>query len=432
MAQTIAEKILSDSLERPVEPGEIVQVEYDLAASNDVSTPPTIDKFAEFDDGEIQDTDRIVIVPDHFVPSHTEGAQHQYTRCAEFADAEGIEQFYTQSETGLMHAVIPEQGLVKPGDVVVGADSHMTTYGAIGVFSTGIGYTDLAFAWASGWTWLRVPESIRVECTGTPSTFVRGKDVVLRVISELGVDGAIYRSVEFGGDAVASLPIDDRFSMSNMILEAGAVTGLVEPDEKTEAYVTERVTEAFDLFEADPGADYEAEVTIPCDDLEPQVAVPNLPENVVGVSEVEGVEIDQAVVGSCTNCRVEDLRQAARILEGQTVDPGVRLIVTPGSRAIESKAFEEGWMETFHRAGALLGSPGCGACFGEHIGVLDEHEVAISTTNRNFVGRMGPNSSAVYLSNPAVAAASAITGEITHPETIVSAAEMEAEREEVN
>ena len=422
MSQTIAERILSGKVGREVEPGEIVRVDYDLAASNDVSTPGTIAKFREMGADRLADPDRVAIVPDHHVPSHDLAAQTQYTACKEFAEAQGVEKFYPHSETGLMHAVLPDDGHVTPGDVVVGADSHTTTYGAIGVFATGIGHTDLAFAWANGWTWLRVPESIRVDYEGVPPAFVRGKDLVLRTVGELGVDGAIYKSVEFTGEAVHALSIDDRFSMSNMILEAGAMAGMVDPDERTAAYAEAQPSEGYELFGAEEGADYVRELTVECSDMEPQIAVPHLPENVTDLSAVEGVPVDQAVIGSCTNCRVEDLRQAARILEGQSVDPDVRLIVTPGSREIESRAFEEGWMETFHRAGATLGSPGCGACFGEHIGVLDEGEVAISTTNRNFLGRMGHDSSEVYLSNPSVAAASAVAGEITHPRDVLEGA----------
>ncbi len=419
MGQTIAEKILSESVGRNVAPGEIVRVEYDLAASNDVSTPATISKFREMGAERVADPNRVAIVPDHHVPSHNIEAQQQYTACKEFAESQSIERFYTQSETGLMHAVLPEDGHVNPGDVVVGADSHTTTYGALGAFATGIGYTDLAFAWANGWTWLRVPESVRVEYRGSLPRFVRGKDLVLRTVGDIGVDGAIYQSVEFGGEAVSDLPMDDRFSLSNMILEAGAMAGLVEPDQKTAAYAAEHASGDYELYAADPDGTYDREISVNCSDMEPQIAVPHLPENVQDLSAVEGISVDQAVIGSCTNCRVEDLRQAAKVLEGHRIDPAVRLIVTPGSRRIQSIAYEEGWMETFHRAGATLGSPGCGACFGEHIGVLDEDEVAISTTNRNFIGRMGHDSSEVYLSNPAVAAASAVMGEITHPKDVL-------------
>lgn len=420
MGTSLAERILSTKVGRPVEPGEIVRVEYDLAASNDVSTPPAIARFREMGADGLDDPDRVAIVPDHHVPSHTLDAQQQYTACKTFAEDHGVETFYPHSETGLMHAVLPEDGHVRPGDVVVGADSHTTTYGAMGVFATGIGHTDLAFAWANGWTWLRVPATLRVRYDGSPPPFVRGKDLVLRTVAELGVDGATYQSVEFSGDAIGELSMDDRFSLSNMILESGAMTGLVQPDDRTRTYAENHVDGEYELYGMDTPTREAADLVVDCEDMDPQIAVPHLPENVRGLSAVEGTAVDQAVVGSCTNCRVEDLRQAARILDGRSVDPDVRLIITPGSRAIESVAYEEGWMQVFHEAGATMGSPGCGACFGEHIGVLDEDEVAISTTNRNFVGRMGPDSSEVYLSNPSVAAASAVTGRITHPADLLA------------
>lgn len=418
MGQTIAEKILSNAAGKNVSPGDIIQVEYDLAATHDLSTPGTL-TVAEEMEGDIADPDRLAVVPDHMVPAHNDVAQQNYTRTKEFAEENGVEKFYPQGETGLMHAVLPEDGHVKPGDIVIGADSHTTTYGAMGVFATGVGLTDMAFAWLNGWTWLRVPETLRLEYTGQPSEWARGKDIVLHTLSEIGVDGAVYKSVEFGGSTISNLPMDDRFSISNMILEAGAKTGFVEPDEVTEEYVEQRVDEEYTVYKSDTDASYSRTVELDCEGLEPQVAVPHLPENVKPVTDVAGTAIDQAVVGSCTNCRLEDLQQAAEILDGKKVDSDVRMIITPGSRRIQSRAFEKGWMETFHQAGADIGSPGCGACFGERIGVLDEDEAAISTTNRNFIGRMGPKSSDVYLANPAVAAASAVAGEIVHPEEVI-------------
>lgn len=418
MGRTIAEKILSEKSGTDARPGDIVKVEYDVAASHDLSTPQGVERLDDWG-ASVADPDRIAIVPDHMVPSHNEIAQHNYTTCVEFAAREGIEHFYPQSETGLMHAVLPEDGVVKPGDVVIGSDSHTVTYGALGAFSTGISYTDLAFAWAEGWTWLRVPETVRLEYEGEPSEWVRGKDLVLHTLGMLGVDGAVYQALEFGGPLLSEVPMDDRFSMSNMAIEAGAMVGLFEPDRTMFEYASERVDGEFTCHESDDDAEYDRTLTVDCEGLEPQVAVPSLPANARDVGEVAGVEIDQAVVGSCTNCREEDLRVAAEVLDGRTIADGVRLIVTPGSRKIQQTALEEGWMETFHAAGATFGSPGCGACFGEHIGVLDEGEVAVSTTNRNFVGRMGANSSEVYLSNPAVAAASAIAGELVHPEEVL-------------
>lgn len=418
MGQTIAEKILSQHRGNSAAAGNIVQVEPDLFASNDESTPPAIQRFNQWD-AKLADPDRVALVPDHYQPSHESAAQERYNAMEDFADEHDITHFYPLKETGLMHAVLPEEGLVKPGDIVVGADSHTVTYGALGAYATGVSYTDLAFGWEQGWTWLRVPETVRVEFTGQPSEWVRGKDLVLRAIGEIGVDGAVYQAIEFGGPAIEALPMDDRFSVANMAIEAGGAAGLVDPDETTKAYVEERVDEDVLFYSPDDDAEYAYEVEIDCEGLEPQVAVPNLPSDTEPVLEVAGTSVDQVVVGSCTNCRVEDLRQAAEILEGHEIDPGVRMIVTPGSRNIQSIAYEEGWMQIFNDAGCTMGNPGCGACFGHHIGVLDEDEIAVSTTNRNFIGRMGANSSEVYLSNPSVAAASAITGEITHPEEVI-------------
>lgn len=420
MGHTIAEKILAAKADRPVEPGEILQIEYDFAATNDGSTPGTkavLNQDYGFDDHdfEIADPDRLAIVPDHYVPAHTEHAQRAYAICKEVAERHEIKHFYPQTEQGLMHVVVPEDGLVKPGDVYIGADSHSVTPGAIGVFATGISYMDMAFAWLTGWTWLRVPDTVRIEYTGTPSPWVRGKDLILETIGRIGVDGAVYKAMEFGGEPVATLPMDDRFSMTNMTIEAGGKTGFVDPDDTTRAYVDERVDDDYTLYEPDPDATYDEQVTIDCDGMELRIAAPHNPGNVDEVSAFAGTPIDQAVVGSCTNCRVEDLRQAADLLDGHRVHPDVRLIITPGSQRVQTVAYDEGWMRIFHDAGATMGSPGCGACFGEHIGALTENEVCIATTNRNFIGRMGPESSDVYLANPSVATASAITGEITHP-----------------
>lgn len=417
MGGTVAEQILAEASGEPVSPGETVRVECDRIASHDLSTPPIVDMLEEWG-GSVHDPDRVVLVPDHMVPAHDANAQRNYTVMEAFAEDAGIDAFYPQTETGLMHVLLAEDGLVGPGDVVIGADSHMPTNGAIGAFSVGMGFTDVVFALIHGWTWLRVPESHRYEFTGTPSKWVRGKDLVLHALGEIGVDGATYKAVEFGGAPIEALPLDDRFSMCNMMAEGGAKIAFTPMDETVEGYLADRVDGPIQRYVPTDDATYADRRTFDCDGLEPQVARPDIPDNVAPVSDVAGVAVDQAVVGSCTNCRPEDLRQAAAVLEGHHVDPDVRLIVTPGSRRIQSMAFEEGWMQVFHDAGATIGSPGCGACFGEHIGVLDEGEVAISTTNRNFVGRMGAESSEVYLANPAVAAASAITGEITHPAAV--------------
>jgi 3-isopropylmalate/(R)-2-methylmalate dehydratase large subunit len=421
MGRTIAEKILSQNVGRPVQPGEIIQAEYDVAACHDAFTAPTIDRLEEWGGGDLADPSKLVLVPDHYVPSHSEHAKHLYNRMKGFAEDRGIEHFYPLKDTGLLHNVLPEDGLANPGDVVVGTDSHMVTAGAIGAFSTGIGIADLAFGWTEGWVWLRVPETVRIEYHGNPGPWVRGKDIVLHTLGELGVDGAVYQAVEFGGPLVEQLPMDDRFTIANMSVELGAMTGLFEPDDRMRDYVMQRVDDPADcrFVSPDDDADYDDEIDIDCDGLDPQVAAPNSPANVGPIDDVLGIEVDQAVVGSCTNNRPEDLKLAADILTGNTLDEDVRMIVTPGTRDIEKQALAEGWTETFYEAGVHMANPGCGACFGEPIGALDEQEVAITTTNRNFVGRMGAPSSEVYLANPAVAAASAVTGEITHPETVI-------------
>jgi 3-isopropylmalate/(R)-2-methylmalate dehydratase large subunit len=418
VGRTIAEKILSEKSGTDARPGEIVKIEYDVAASHDLSTPQGVKRLDAWE-ASVKDPDRLAVVPDHMIPSHNERSQRNYTICVEFAEREGIKNFYRQNETGLMHAVLPEDGIVKPGDVVIGSDSHTVTYGALGAFATGISYTDLAFAWAEGWTWLRVPKTIRIDYTGEPNDWVRGKDLILHTLGKIGVDGAVYKALEFGGPLLEKLPMDDRFSMSNMAIEAGAMVGIFEADDTMQEYAEERVDGRFTCYQSDADAEYDQRLTVDCDGLEPQVAVPSLPANAVPIQDVTGIKIDQAVVGSCTNCREEDLRVAAEILDGRIIAEDVRMIITPGTRKIQQTALEEGWMEIFNEAGATFGSPGCGACFGEHIGVLDEDEVAVSTTNRNFIGRMGANSSKVYLANPAVAAASAIAGELVHPKEVV-------------
>lgn len=417
MGQTIAEKILSDNVGHPVEPGDIIRAEYDVAATHDAFTAPTIDRLEEWGGGDLAHPDRLVLVPDHYVPSHSEHAKHLYNRMKAFAEERGIEHFYPLKDTGLMHNVLTEDGLVGPGDVVIGTDSHMVTAGAVGAFSTGVGIADMAFAWTEGWAWLRVPETVRLDYHGTPADWVRGKDLILHTIDQLGVDGAVYKVIEFGGPLIESLPMDDRFSMSNMSIEAGAMTGVFEPDERMLDWVDDRVDD-YTPYSSDDDAEYDDRIEIDCEGLPPQIASPHSPSNVGPVDDVTGVKIDQAVVGSCTNNRPEDLRLAAEVLEGESLHEDVRMIVTPGTRQIEKLAHDEGWLGTFLDAGVHMANPGCGACFGEPIGALDENEVAITTTNRNFVGRMGAESSQLYLANPAVVAASAVRGEITHPDEV--------------
>lgn len=416
---TIAESILSDQLGKPVEPGDIEKFSIDLAFGHDMTLPAAIEEFNQLGVETVFDPDAVAIIPDHLVPPHNEHAAGLYSACKEFAEKHDTI-FYPQGNQGQEHVVIPEDGLVKPGDIVVGADSHTCTEGALGAFAVGVGSTDLAFAMAFGWLWLRVPETTRVDFVGDCREWTEPKDLVLRLLAEIGADGAVGHALEFGGDAVRGLDMDGRLTLSNMAIEAGGATGLVEPDKVTEQYATDRVNEEF-IIHTPNNPDYEQHITIDCKGLEPQLAVPESPANVVPISDpiVSNVEIDQAVIGSCTNSRERDLRLAATVLENQTVADGVRLIITPGSQRLERLAIREGWTETFLEAGATMENPGCGACFGMRTGVLDKNERAISTTNRNFPGRMGDPTSAVYLANPAVAAASAITGTITHPQEVM-------------
>jgi len=413
---TIAEEIVSHQIKRDVSPGEMIKLPIDLAFGHDITLPPAITEFERLGVNSVFDSDSVAVLPDHLVPAHSEHAAELYTACKEFAETYDTV-FYPQGSQGQEHVVIPEDGLVNPGDVIVGADSHSCTEGAMGVYSLGVGSTDLAFAMAFGWVWARVPETIRIDYVGELPNWVSGKDLALATVSELGVDGAVYEVLEFGGPALRDLSMDERFTLSNMAIEAGAATGIVEPDETTAAFADTHCESGYTLHTPTADATYSETLTIDCSKLEPQIAVPSLPENAHPVSAVrsEGVEIDQAVIGSCTNGRCSDLRVAAEILDGETVDDDVRLIVTPGSQDIERKSVDEGWTAIFLDANATMENPGCGACFGMRTGVLDEDEVAVSTTNRNFTGRMGDPSSAVYLASPAVAAASAVAGEIVHP-----------------
>ncbi len=416
---TIAEQILSTQVDRPVTPGEIAKVPVDFVFGHDVTLPPAIEEFDRLDVETVFDPDSIAVIPDHLVPAHDEHAASLYAQCKRFA-TEHDTVFYPQGTQGQEHVVIPEDGLVTPGDVVVGADSHTCTEGALGTFSIGVGSTDIAFAMAFGWLWVQVPETTRITMHGDPAPWTSAKDLALEYVSQLGADGAVGHALEFGGETVWNLEMDGRFTLSNMAVEVGAGTGIIEPDATTAEFV-EQHADAPGTYYHPENPDYETELTIDCEGLEPRVAVPDNPANVRSVTDdaVRGTEIDQAVIGSCTNGRENDLRTAARILEENEVAQDVRLIITPGSKRIEQLAISEGWTETFLAAGATMETPGCGACFGMRTGVLGEDEVAVSTTNRNFPGRMGHQTSSVYLASPAVAAASAVTGEITHPGEVV-------------
>lgn len=413
---TIVERILSEKLDRPVTPGEIVKAPVDLAFGHDITLPPAIDEFERLGVDTVFDPEKVVVVPDHLVPPYDDRSAALYNRCRDFA-REHDTVFYPLGAQGQGHVVIPDDGLVGPGDLMVGADSHTCTNGALGAFATGVGSTDLAFAMAFGWLWFRVPETTRIEYVGEPDPWVSAKDLILATLAELGIDGAVSHAIEFGGPVVEGLPMDERFTLANMAVEAGGATGLVHPDDVTESFAAQR-TDDYTIHHPGPGADYANRLRIDCDAMEPQVAVPESPSNAVPVSRVgsDGVAIDQAVIGSCTNGREADLRVAAQVLEGRSVADGVRLIVTPGSQRLNRRCVENGWLDTFLDAGATVETPGCGACFGMRTGVLDEGEVAVSTTNRNFRGRMGHPTSEVYLASPATVAASAVAGRIVHPE----------------
>ncbi|ADA66437.1 3-isopropylmalate dehydratase, large subunit [Thermotoga petrophila RKU-10] len=413
---TLAEKILSQKAGRKVEPGEFLLLEPDIALANDITAPLAIKKFKEYGGKKVKYPDRVVLVPDHFTPNKDIKSAMQVKMMREFAREQGIEKFFEIGRMGIEHVLLPEEGIVKSGDLVVGADSHTCTYGALGAFATGVGSTDIAGFYLIGKVWFRVPESIKVTLRGKFKDLVTAKDLVLKLISILGVDGANYKAIEFSGPGVKEISMDGRFTISNMAIEAGGKTGLFPVDEITIAYERERGIEVEEMY-PDEDAKYVREVEMDLSELEPQVAYPFLPSNAKDVSEAEKerIKIDQAVIGSCTNGRIEDLRLAAQILKGRTVSPDVRCIIIPGSQKVYKQALKEGLIDVFIDAGCAVSTPTCGPCLGGHMGVLAEGEVAISTTNRNFVGRMGHPNSKVFLASPAVAAASAIKGYIADP-----------------
>ncbi len=412
--KTMAEKILSRASGEDAEAGDVVVAEIDVAMVHDITGPLTVEALREMGVEKVWDPSRIVVLFDHQVPADSIESAENHRMMREFVKEQGIEHFYDVRE-GVCHQVLPEKGHVRPGDVIVGADSHTCTHGALGAFATGIGSTDMAAVFATGKLWFRVPETYKVTVTGEPPEGVLSKDVILKITGEIGADGANYMAIEFHGDYVERASVSDRMCMCNMAIEMGAKTGLVPPDEKTLEYVSERAGTTGRPVEPDPDARYEAELELDVSDLEPQVAKPYSPDNVAPVSEVEGTAIDQVFIGSCTNGRYEDLEVAARILDGERVHDDVRLIVIPASREVYSRALRSGILETLHDAGALICPPTCGPCLGGHMGVLAKGERCVATSNRNFPGRMGHRESEVYLASPATAAASAIEGEITDP-----------------
>ena len=416
MGMTMTQKILARhaGLEHVV-PGQLVEGKLDLVLGNDITTPVAIAEFNKAGLTQVFDREKIALVLDHYTPCKDIKAAQLCAQVREFAKRFDITHFYDVGCMGVEHALLPEQGLTAPGEAMIGADSHTCTYGAVNMFSTGVGSTDMAAGMATGLAWFRIPSAIKITLKGKLQPCVSGKDVILHLIGTIGVDGALYKSLEFGGEGVASLSMDDRFTIANMAIEAGAKNGIFPVDDKTRAYLDGRVTRPWEAVEPDADAEYEREVGIDLDTLQPTVALPHLPSNTRTVDQAAGTHIDQVVIGSCTNGRLEDLRQAAAVLKGRKVAAGVRCIVIPATQQITLDAMAEGLIQTFIEAGCAVSTPTCGPCLGGHMGVLSDGERAISTTNRNFVGRMGPVSSEIILANPAVAAASAVAGCVADP-----------------
>ncbi len=415
MGTTITEKILAAHCEDEVRPGCFITAKVDLCLGNDITAPIAIEQFEKAGFGTVFDPARITLVPDHFTPSKDIKTATLCREMRRFAREHDIEHYYEVGRVGIEHALLPEQGLVGPGDLVVGADSHTCTYGALGAFATGVGSTDLAACFATGEVWLRVPESIRFVYEGRRREWVGGKDLILYTIGRIGVDGALYKAMELTGPVIEALPMDDRLTMCNMAIEAGGMSGIVPPDDITRSYCEGRVQREVRYYGSDEDADYCTTYEWDVSDLSPQVAAPFLPSNVGPVEDLADVSIDQVVIGSCTNGRISDLRTAAHVLRGRKVAPAVRLIVLPATQQIYRQAMAEGLLDVFIEAEAAVSTPTCGPCLGGHMGVLAAGERALATTNRNFRTRMGHADSEVYLCGPAVAAASAVTGRITHP-----------------
>jgi 3-isopropylmalate/(R)-2-methylmalate dehydratase large subunit len=415
---TLAEKILvAHSGKDQISPGEFINVRVDLVLSNDITAPLAIKEFQRLGVNKVYDPRKIVMVPDHFCPNKDILSAEQAKLMHEFARQYDL-MYFEVGRMGIEHVLLPEQGIVLPGEVVVGADSHTCTYGALGAFATGMGSTDIAVAMATGEIWMKVPPTIKFVYHGKLGKWVGGKDLILYTIGGIGVDGALYSVMEFTGEAIDALPMDGRFTMANMAIEAGAKAGIFRVDSKTKEYVKARAKRSYQVYEPDADAEYAKVIEYDVSKLEPQVALPHLPSNVKPVSQIVDIKIDQAVIGSCTNGRLGDLRLAARILKGRQVSPEVRCIVIPGTQQVYLDALHEGLIEAFIQAGTAVSTPTCGPCLGGYMGVLAAGERCVSTTNRNFIGRMGSPKSEVYLANPAIAAASAIMGRIASPEEI--------------
>ncbi len=416
MGMTMTQKILAAhaGLEC-VEAGQLIEATLDMVLGNDVTAPVAIKEMEKMKAEGVFDKDKIALVPDHFTPNKDIKSAENCMCMRNFAKENEITHYFEIGEMGIEHALLPEQGLVAAGDAVIGADSHTCTYGALGAFSTGVGSTDMAAGMATGKAWFKVPAALKFELVGKPAPWVSGKDIILHIIGKIGVDGARYKSMEFCGDGVANLSMDDRFSMANMAIEAGAKNGIFPVDEKTIAYMKEHGSGEYQVYEPDADAVYDETYVIDLADLKPTVAFPHLPENTRTIEEVGEVPIQQVVIGSCTNGRIDDMRAAAKVLKGRKVAKGLRVIVIPATQAVYLQALEEGLLKIFIEAGAIVSTPTCGPCLGGHMGILAAGERAVSTTNRNFVGRMGHVESEVYLASPAVAAASAVTGKISGP-----------------
>ncbi|MDU1075655.1 MAG: 3-isopropylmalate dehydratase large subunit [Clostridium sp.] len=419
MGMTMTQKILAahaglDS----VKAGQLIEAKLDLVLGNDITTPVAVTEFKKFGVDNVFSKSQIAIVPDHFTPNKDIKAAEQVKYIREFAKEKEIENFFEVGEMGIEHCLIPEKGLAVAGDVVIGADSHTCTYGALGAFSTGIGSTDMAAGMVTGQCWFKVPSAIKFVLKNKPAKWVSGKDIILHIIGMIGVDGALYKSMEFVGDGLKYLSMDDRFTMANMAIEAGGKNGIFSVDEKTEEYLNEHASREWKKYEADSDAEYDEVYEIDLSTLRPTVSFPHLPDNTRTIDNVGDVDIDQVVIGSCTNGRMSDLRVARDIMKGKKVKKGIRCIVFPGTQKIYLQALEEGIIKDLVEAGAVVSTPTCGPCLGGHMGILAAGERAVSTTNRNFVGRMGHVESEVYLASPAVAAASALTGKITDPELV--------------
>lgn len=416
MAMTISQKILAyHASQEYVEPGELVNCRVDVILGNDITAPVAISEFGRLGLEKVHDPDTVVLVPDHFTPNKDIKSAEQAKTVRDFARRFGIKNYFDVGQMGIEHCLLPERGLALPGDLIIGADSHTCTYGALGAFATGVGSTDMAAAMATGEAWFKVPATIKFVYYGTLPRWVGGKDLILHTIGDIGVDGARYMSMEFTGEVIDGLSMDNRFTMANMAIEAGGKNGIFAPDDKTKAYAEPRAKRPYQFYYSDADADYAEVHEYNVSSMEPVVAFPHLPENTRPVSESTHVQIDQVVIGSCTNGRIEDLEIAASILKGNKVHPELRVIILPGTQQIFLEAMRRGYIEAFIEAGAAVSTPTCGPCLGGHMGILAKGEKALATTNRNFVGRMGHPESEVYLASPAVAAASAITGRITPP-----------------